>query len=89
MCTGSSILCIEGLDLRNWPRISFSDESHFFSKLVMDETAYTCVEMRISPLSAYMKLTDLWWKRQDNGSSILQPQNKPSPCPRKFNGLTL
>ena len=30
-----------------------------------------------------------WWKRRDNRSNILQPQNKLSPCPRTFNGLTL
>jgi hypothetical protein len=45
----------------------------FFSKNVMDEPAYTDVEMSVSPMSVYRKLTDCWWKRHDVGSDTLQP----------------
>ena len=57
-----------------------------FSKDVMDEPAFTWVDMSVSPLPAYRKLTYLEVEASWGGQQYpALMRNKPSTCPMKFN----
>ena len=61
----------------------------FFSKDVMDEPAYTGVEMSVSSMSLYRKLRYLAVEASWCGQQYHSTANKRSACPRKFNVSTL
>ena len=62
----------------------------FFSNDVMDESAYQESKRAFRPCLWTGSCQICRWKHHDVGSNyVLQPQNKPSTCPRIFNVSTL